>query len=73
MIFLLFIAQVQRLSANLLDRIQCRGIGIMLSRVLCLLPELIIYMNLTLKIFHRKLGLMGVLCHCFAILIDHNK
>jgi len=71
MIFLLFVAQVQ-LTLSLHSWIELHAKGVR-NRVLCLLPELIIYMNLTLKIFHRKLGLMRVLCHCFAILIDHNK
>ena len=71
MISLLFVAQVQlTLSQHSWIELNAKGVR---NRVLCLLPELIIYMNLTLKIFHRKLGLMRVLCNCFAILIDHHK
>jgi len=50
MISLLFVAQVQlTLSQHSWIELNAKGVR---NRVLCLLPELIIYMNLTLKIFH---------------------
>jgi len=51
MIFLLFVAQVQ-LTLSLHSWIELNAKGVR-NRVLCLLPELIIYMNLTFKHFFK--------------------